>query len=399
MTAELPSAPPLSWWEQGWRLALATGVGVAAFAAVAGDANVILEGPLRWWYRIGDPLIGLTCIALAAFRRRFPITIAATVAVLSTASVAAEGAVILTLCSLATRRRYPETVAVALAGLGTSLLTNSLFYPFHPGGQPAWSGPIVQVAEVITVVAIGISIGAQRDLVLSLRQRAEAAERAQHAQAAEARLLERHRIAREMHDVLAHRISVLSMHAGVLGYRTDLDREQITETAQTIADNAHLALEELREVLGVLRASDTAGDTPEPPQPTPADLGRLVAEARTAGMKVTMIDNTTDELPATSARTAYRIAQEGLTNARKHAHGALVRVRIDGGPGRDLVIQVDNSAPEHPRRATPSGYGLLGLRERAELIGGRIDYGPDTEGGFRLRAVLPWPVGLARSPR
>ncbi|WP_225727750.1 MULTISPECIES: histidine kinase [unclassified Nocardia] len=394
----LPTPPPLRWWSQAWRLFLAATIGVIGWWGLKGDLAPDVDGALRAWFRVGDPLVGIGCLALTGYRRRYPFAIAAIVTVLSTAAISAGGAAMLALCSLATRRRYPETIAVAIGGVLTGMLTDYLIYPRRPGSTPEWYGPSVVVTATVAVVAVGFAVGARRDLVWSLRIRAETAEREQHARAAEARILERHRIAREMHDVLAHRISILAMHAGALGFRTDLSREQITDTAKTIATNAHLALEELRQVLGVLRAEDAA-DAPEPPQPTLADLPRLVAEARAGGMTVSVVDNTGGGVPETSGRTAYRIAQEGLTNARKHAPGATVRVRIEGGPDRDLTVDIANSAPEYPSDTTSSGYGLLGLAERAELVGGTIDYGPDHNGGFRLRAVLPWSAPIAKGDK
>ncbi|MFD6159004.1 sensor histidine kinase [Nocardia sp. NPDC060256] len=397
--APLSSAPPLRPWSHAWRLAAVAGIGLLAWSTTK-DQMTPIDGALRTWFQIGDPLLGVACMLLTLLRRRYPVAIAAIVTVLSTASVTANGAAALVLCSLATRRRYAETIALAVVSIGTGLLTDSVLYPTDDV-QPYWVGPAVLTAAIATIVAIGFAVGARRDLVWSLRSRAETAEREQHARAAEARLLERNRIAREMHDVLAHRISVVAMHAGALGFRTDLTREQTAATAKTIAENAHLALQELREVLGVLRTSDDSlTGTPEPPQPTLADLARLVDEARSTGMDVSITDTTTADLPATSARTAYRIAQEGLTNARKHSPGAAVRVRIDGRPGQDLIVDVGNSAPRRPGFALPSsGYGLLGLTERAELVGGTLDYGPDPTGGFRLRAVLPWPAVVATSDR
>ncbi|MEV6562372.1 histidine kinase [Nocardia sp. NPDC051756] len=399
-TDPLSSAPPLRLWSHAWRMTAVILIGLVAWSSTRGEMAPI-DGALLIWFQIGDPLLGVACMLLTLLRRRYPVTIAAIVTVASTASVTANGAAALVLCSLATRRRYAETAALAIVSIGTGLLTDSVIYPKQTDLQPYWIGPAVITAAIATIVAIGFAVGARRDLVWSLRSRAETAEREQHARAAEARLLERNRIAREMHDVLAHRISVVAMHAGALGFRTDLTREQTAATAKTIAENAHLALQELREVLGVLRTSDDSlTGTPEPPQPTLADLARLVDEARSAGMDVSITDTTTDDLPATSARTAYRIAQEGLTNARKHSPGAAVRVRIDGGPGQDLIVDVGNSAPRQPGLALPSsGYGLLGLAERAELVGGTLDYGPDSTGGFRLRAVLPWPAVVATSDR
>nr|WP_277352171.1 histidine kinase dimerization/phosphoacceptor domain-containing protein [Knoellia sp. DB2414S] len=147
------------------------------------------------------------------------------------------------------------------------------------------------ILSVAVCVALGFYIGTRRALLASWRERAETAEREQASRVAEARANERARIAREMHDVLAHRISLVAMHSGALAYRTDLSRQETSQAAEVIRDNAHLALTELREVLGVLRL-DNAPDDPadaavERPQPTLADLAELLEEARSAGARLT----------------------------------------------------------------------------------------------------------------
>jgi signal transduction histidine kinase len=250
-------------------------------------------------------------------------------------------------------------------------------------------------------VATGFYIGARRELIANLHERAETAEREQALKAETAREAERTRIAREMHDVLAHRISLVAMHAGALAYRTDLGREETAEAAGVIRDNAHLALTELRQVLGVLRpeAAGADGGHAEPPQPTLAQLGALAAESADAGNAV-RVDTTglpggdgsaLADLPVTSSRTAYRIVQESLTNARKHAAGAAVDVRLAGGPGGLLTLEVHNSRPVRAGTTVPgAGMGLTGLTERAELVGGVLEHGFEKDGSFAVRAWLPW---------
>ena len=195
-------------------------------------------------------------------------------------------------------------------------------------------------------VAVGFYVGGQRELLATLEARAMTAEREQAARVDQARTAERGRIAREMHDVLAHRISLVAMHSGGLVYRDDLTREQTVETAEVIRDNAQLALAELREVLGVLRDGDP-GAAPERPQPTLAALPELIDEARAAGNPVTCAltlssrgaaEGDLGALPESTSRSAYRILQEALTNARKHAPGLPVRLEIGGRPGERLVL-------------------------------------------------------------
>jgi signal transduction histidine kinase len=246
------------------------------------------------------------------------------------------------------------------------------------------------VVVVITVAILGWGayIGSRRELIWSFRHRAERAEAEQELRIAQARGNERQRIAREMHDVLAHRISLISMHAGALAYRTDLAPEQVRETASLVSDKAHEALAELREVLGVLRAAE-----PTRPQPTLVDLRELVAEAEATGMRVVLDDTVPDPaaVPDRIGRTVYRLVQEGLTNARKHAPGSPVTVEVRGAPDGWLRVVVRNgrNGLAGPAAATGAGLGLVGMRERVELAGGRLEVTEDP-GTLVLEAWLPW---------
>jgi signal transduction histidine kinase len=224
----------------------------------------------------------------------------------------------------------------------------------------------------------------------SLRERAERAEAAQHEHAERARLSERARIAREMHDVLAHRISLLSMHAGSLEFGRGASQDEIARAAGVIRTNAHAALEDLREVIGVLR-SEPGDDRPDRPLPTLADVPELVAEARAAGMRVHSVLDA-DGAPETVGRNAYRIVQEGLTNARKHARDTAVDVSVSGGPGDGLEIELRNPLAVGRRNGDipGAGAGLIGLAERADLAGGRLEHGITPRGEYRLWAWLPW---------
>ncbi|MDX6373813.1 MAG: hypothetical protein QOD98_2801, partial [Nocardioidaceae bacterium] len=195
-------------------------------------------------------------------------------------------------------------------------------------------------------------------------------------------------IAREMHDVLAHRISQVSMHAGALAFREDLTPEQVHASATVIRDKAHEALTDLRGVLGVLRGAD--GEPALAPQPTYADLDELIAEARTGGVNIEVQDRVSapTEVPEAAGRTLYRIVQEGITNARKHAPGTLLTLELSGSPEDGLDVVMRN--PLGFGSATPgAGLGLVGLTERAELRGGRLD--ARREGArFVLHGWIPW---------
>ncbi|MEJ3656253.1 histidine kinase [Actinomycetes bacterium KLBMP 9759] len=374
--------------QQGWRLLAAAAVGVVSWMSTAGQLPDG-TGDAVDWLVTGDPIVAVGCLVVVLWRRRYPITVAVVLVVISTFSTLGSGAALLGLCSLATRRRPVETGLVSLMCAASAVIASD-FYPHRDGPAPLWLTLAVVALVIGITVAIGFAVGARRQELQSLRQRAEIAEREQAARAAEARLTERHRIAREMHDVLAHRVSLVAMQAGVLGHRHDLPAEQVAALARGVADGAHQALEELRDVLGVLRANP---DHPEPPQPSLAGVPTLVADAKAIGLDVTLDGSAVGEPPDLLARTAYRIVQEGLTNAGKHAPGARVRVTVDGAAGRGLHVAVRDSGGSHALRRPPdSGFGLVGLAERVALTGGELAHGPVHGGGFALTARLPWPA-------
>nr|WP_281360223.1 histidine kinase [Isoptericola halotolerans] len=258
------------------------------------------------------------------------------------------------------------------------------------------------------LVWIGAYIGLRREHLRSLHERVATAEREQASRVAEARANERARIAREMHDVLAHRMSLVAMHAGALAYRTDLPPEQVAESAALVRDSAHEALGELREVLGVLRGLDgpssddeaTGQPAPEGPQPTLADLPELVRSASEAGTAVRLAADSVylASLPTAVSRTVYRIIQEALTNVRKHAPEQPATVELRGARGRGLWITVTNptvaerlpvAGRDVAPAAPPSGLGLIGLSERTDLAGGSLSAG-ESDGRFVMQAWLPW---------
>jgi len=227
----------------------------------------------------------------------------------------------------------------------------------------------------------------RRQLILSLRDRAARAEAEAHLRAEHAQHLAREEIAREMHDVLGHRLSLLSVHAGALEYRPDAPPDDVARAAKVIRESAHQALQDLREVIGVLRAP-----VGELPQPTFVDIRQLVAESDRAGMPVRLSEDVAGPVPDAVGRAAYRVVQEALTNARKHAPGARVEVRLSGAAGRELAIEVCNGDGERGAAVPTAGQGLVGLSERIALARGRVEYGPTATGGWRLAAWLPWPA-------
>ncbi|MFI1408485.1 sensor histidine kinase [Streptomyces sp. NPDC020707] len=384
--------PRLGVGQQAWRLTVAALVGLPIWLTTLALSRKQPGGP-DTWILVGDPLVALGCLTLLVWRRRWPLTVALAVAVVSTASASATGAALLALCSVATRRRPVEIGAVVLAYVIASQLSVGMFPVEGSDDVALWVQVVVPALTAGMAVAAGMAVGARRAEMRSLRERAESAEREQSARAAQARAMERNRIAREMHDVLAHRISLVAMQAGVLDHRRDLPADENRVLVRGIAEGSHQALEELREVLGVLRADP---GRPEPPQPSLDRVPDLVADARASGLDVRLTDGVTATPPGGAGRTCYRIVQEALTNAAKHAPGAVVQVTLDGAEGGTLDIRVRNGpAPLRTTRPPASGFGLLGLGERITLAGGELDHRATPDGGYVLTARLPWPDGPA----
>jgi signal transduction histidine kinase len=351
------------------------------------------------WLLDVDVAAGLLACGALWLRRRWPVGLAVALLPVGMFSVTSGVAQLVVFMTVAIHRRFAVAAAVAGAGLAGSVVFNIV----RPDQQLNLLGATVWSAVVIGLVQLGgMFVRARRQLVLSLRDRAERAETEQQLRIAQARHLERTRIAREMHDVLAHRISLLSLHAGALEFRPDAPAADIARAAGVVRGNAHAALADLRAVIGVLR-EDGGPAGPSRPQPTWADVPALVAESREAGVPVDLRDEVGDPraVPDTVGRTAYRLVQEGLTNARKHAGGARITVHCAGSPGDGLAVEVSNPRPvgmatagSPPDVRIPgTGTGLVGLTERITLAGGRLEYGATPTGGFRLAARLPWPAG------
>ncbi|MEV6547090.1 histidine kinase [Streptomyces sp. NPDC051597] len=337
-----------------------------------------------------DQLAGaLACCALW-LRRRWPVQLAWVLVVVTLVAPVAAGAVLVALFGIAVHRPLKPAVAtVGAAALVTSWV-QPVLRPDPSTGLLA--NAIMGTLMVLLAMGWGMLVRARRQLVVALRERAVRAEREAALRAEHAQRLAREAIAREMHDVLAHRLTLLSVHAGALEFRPDAPPAEVARAAGVIRDSAHEALQDLRQIIGVLRSPDEGAE--DRPQPTLATLDALVAESREAGMKVTLDSRIGDPetVPAATGRNAYRIAQEALTNARKHAPGAEVTVTVTGRPGDGLGIEVRNPAPVGDVPEVPgSGQGLIGLTERATLAGGRLEHGPVPGGGFEVRAWLPWP--------
>ncbi|MFJ7336831.1 sensor histidine kinase [Streptomyces sp. NPDC101116] len=357
---------------------------VGAMAADALADNPYVSNELA----VVDQVAGALACAAVWLRRRWPLGLAVALTPVGFLSDTSGGAGLIALFTLAVHRPFRS---VAWVG-GVNMALAPLYYWIRPDADLPYlvTVPFVEVLTAATV-GWGMFVRAKRQLMLSLRDRARRAETEALLRAERAQRLAREAIAREMHDVLAHRLTLLSVHAGALEFRPDAPPAQTERAAGVIRESAHEALQDLREIIGVLRAGE-ADDTGRP-QPTLAALDTLVAESRQGGMKVSLdhrVENPAG-VPSSVGRTAYRIAQEGLTNARKHAPGTEVTVTVTGTPGTGLSVRVHNPPPEGEVPPVPgSGQGLIGLTERATLAGGRLEHGPTPQGGFEVRAWLPW---------
>jgi signal transduction histidine kinase len=338
------------------------------------------------WLVVVDVSLAVLAYVLVFFRRRWPVTIGVVVNLFAAVSGSASGPAVLAVASVATRRRWKEMSLV-----GSVAFASSMFFATTQPGQsddPWWLNLSITVIVTAAILGWGLYLGSRRELMWTLRHRAEQAEAEQELRVAQARANERARIAREMHDVLAHRISQVSMHAGALAFREDLTPDEVRGSAAVIRDKAHEALTDLRGVLGVLRSAD--GEPALAPQPTYADLGELVEEARLGGLHIDLRDHVSaaTEVPDAVGRTVYRIVQEGITNARKHAPGTLLTVELSGSPEDGLDVVMKN--PLGFGSATPgAGLGLVGLTERAELRGGRLQ-AYRNGAHFVLHGWIPW---------
>ena len=334
-----------------------------------------------WLFEL-DQVIGvLGCFALW-LRRRWPVGVCTVLIVVSSVSELVGVASMVALFTVAVHRPLRTTAVQFVLGLAAG----TVFMILRPETEdvPLYVMVLFGLAVQVAVVGWGLVVKHRRELVESLRERAvraesEAALRAEHAQ-----LHARETIAREMHDVLGHRLSLLSVHAGALEYRPDAPKEDIQRAASVIRESAHQALQDLREVIGVLRAP-----VQELPQPTLADLPAMIGESARAGMPVVLRSEVDGAVPDTVGRTVYRVVQESMTNVRKHADGASVEIDVRGDQAKGLTVAVVNTAAA-PTGAPGSGQGLLGLAERVALAGGRITHGPTPTGGWRVSAWLPW---------
>jgi signal transduction histidine kinase len=325
---------------------------------------------------------GLVAAAALAVRRRHPAWLLA--AAVLDGVVGSEVSAALPFAAYAAvrygdaRSRWVALAAAALVALA----------PWQFGDRAeAVNNLLVVVGLALLPAVLAAWVRTRAELVVALRQRAERAEAEQHLRAREAVLAERARIAREMHDVVGHRVSLMVLQAGAIDMAAE-DAARVRVLAGQLEGAGRRSLAELRQLLGLLADGD-AEDAPLAPQPGLADLAELVADAARAGMAVTLTRGGTGAVEETVGRTAYRVVQEALTNAGKHAPGGAVTVTLDRGPDA-LVVTVLNRAATRPPAGLPGGgLGLIGLRERTRTVGGTLRAEPRLDGGFGVEAVLP----------
>ena len=343
--------------------------------------------PSRWW--IWDLALGALAALSIWWTRRHPLLIGILVIIPGSIAISASAGTLTGVYRMGLLAPIVPGLIVTVLHIGTAL-------PYHaiiPLPDLPWR---VWVIMLPLLYAFPFSVGllgrARRQVIAGLRD-AAARDRQQYEQHLQtARQEERQQIAREMHDVLAHRISLMSVHAGALEYRvasnTPPSMEDLRQATRVIRESAYGAVDDLRDLLGLLRSDAAVSSTA--PQPRLVDLDTLLAQAGAAGQRV---DFTSDARPEsireTTQRTAYRVVQEALTNARKYAPCATVTLRLEHRGDR-LGIRVCNPVPPGVTAADPvltTGNGLVGLDERVTLDGGTFHAGV-VDGEFRLEAIL-----------
>lgn len=338
-----------------------------------------------------DPLgrvLLLVAGGLLLWRKRHPVAVAFGTTAAATVYLGAGypyGPVFLTVAvacfnAIVMGHRKAAWTAVGVLWVAHVLVAHWLYEWLPPAGDPAapWGQEGVIAAWVAAIVAVSELARTRREQWVK--------ERAERAQAARRRAdEERLRIARELHDVLAHSISVINVQAGVGLALLDTDPEQARSALTTIKAKSKEALGEVRQVLDTLR---TPGDAPRAPAPGLDRLPELVRQAASAGLTVDVEGEPPRLAPGTDL-AAFRIVQEALTNVVRHSGSRHARVHLDHGDGATLRLRIDDDGPATGADAGGSGNGLAGMRERAAALGGTIEAGARGDGGFRVLAVLP----------
>ncbi|WP_433889842.1 sensor histidine kinase [Streptomyces sp. CA-111067] len=365
-------------------------------------------------------LFGVLVGAVLLLRRRWPVA----VVLVGIAVAPAQMAYLLSLVGLYTlaASEVPRRITAALAsmnGLGTLIVSFLQFQDNLRGDDSRNSASVALTLIVATLAALGLTappvllglyVRARRRLVESLRERADGLERelellAEKAaeRAERARADERTRIARDMHDVVAHRVSLMVVHAAALKAVALKDPLKASASAELLGDMGRQALTELRQMLGVLRTAEapvkavavaapvSTAPVPDEGGPCLEQLGALVEESQAAGMGVELtVEGEARPCGARIEATVYRVVQEALTNVHKHAAGAKAHVRLAFREAEVAVLITNGPSDGSPRAHLPSGgHGLMGMKERVTSHGGGFAAGPTEDGGFRVSAMVP----------
>jgi signal transduction histidine kinase len=342
--------------------------GLARFAIVAG-----LTAPLALRRRV--PLEAFAAIAFVAFLQWL----------LVDGEFTADLALVLALYAVAAHepRRWGVVAAIAILELG--VLLAALKY----AGDATLPSFVALSAFVVAACAVGVYMRTRRQHIATLQERALQLERERDQQARLAAASERARIAREMHDVVAHNLSVMIALADGAQLTAAQDPDRAERAMGAVSSTGRDALEEMRRLLGVLRDGEQA-DTPLTPQPDIDALDGLLEQVRAAGLATRLTRTGAPAAVSPGAQLAiYRLVQEALTNTLKHARGAsAAEVRLHYDADTLSLEVVDNGAPA-AGPATGGGHGLAGMRERAAAYGGAVEAGPHSQGGWRVRARIP----------
>ncbi|MFJ6753797.1 MULTISPECIES: sensor histidine kinase [unclassified Streptomyces] len=402
MTTDRGRFAPTRQWMRAHPLATDAVLAFGAFTAMVVGSFADPHGPHgpTFGTRTPDPfslLLMLFGAAALVFRRRQPravlaVTCGLSLLELTTGEPRAPVAMcaVIALYTVAARTDRPTTWRIGLltmAGLtGVAMLAGPLpWYAQENIGIFAWTG---------MAAAAGDAVRSRRAFVDAIRERAERAERTRDEEARRRVAEERLRIARDLHDVVAHHIALVNVQAGVAAHVMDKRPDQAKEALAHVRDASRSALNELRATVGLLRQS---GDPEAPTEPAPGlgVLEELVDTFRHAGLPVKVIVQLEPEagpLPAAVDLAAYRVIQEALTNVRKHAGpGARAEVSVVRvGPSVEVTVLDDGGAEPAAAAAEPGGgHGLLGMRERTGALGGSCFAGPRFGGGYRVHAILP----------
>jgi signal transduction histidine kinase len=384
------------WWASEHRailldaaLAVALGI-VSLFVATrvaAAEGTSVQVGAIA--------LLVIQSVALT-FRRRWPMTVYSIVGVGTVAyawlgypeSVAGIG-VLIAIYTVAAH--VPLQEAIVAAGIYVVGMALSLIGVSRDSGLPLdalFADFLVNLLALILAWTVGVTIRTRRAYVAALEARAELLEREREDNARLAVALERGRIAREMHDVVAHSVSVVVVQAAAAERLVETDPERARQAMRDVASTGRQALTEMRRLLGVLRESNASDDLG--PQPGVADLRALAATVEDAGMQVELsVQGDERPLPASAGLSVYRIVQEALTNSLRHAGPARARVILRYLPDALEVRVSDNGSGGGAQPAEHGGHGLIGMRERVALFGGELEAGPRPEGGYAVVARIP----------